>query len=117
MKIPTEHQEHLAFLRWLKLAYPLLFPLCVHYPIGELRDERIGAKLKRMGAKEGFPDFMILIPSKGKHGLFIELKRTIKGKVTPAQTAWIKKLNELGYRAEFAFGWVAAKEIFEDYLS
>lgn len=117
MKISTEYQEHIAFLKWLRLAYPVLFPLCVHYPMGELRDRIVGAKLKRMGAKEGFPDFMFLIPAKSKHGLFIELKRTKGGRPTAAQTNWIKKLNELGYKAEFAFGWTAAKEIFEEYLS
>jgi hypothetical protein len=44
-----------------------------HFPAGELRDAKTGAKLKRMGLKAGWPDFQIVSPK----GLFhaLELKR------------------------------------------
>lgn len=44
-----------------------------HFPAGELRDDKTGAKLKRMGLKAGWPDFQLVSPQ----GLFhaLELKR------------------------------------------
>jgi len=44
-----------------------------HFPAGELRDDKTGAKLKRMGLKAGWPDFQLVAPT----GLFhaLELKR------------------------------------------
>jgi hypothetical protein len=48
-----------------------------HYPAGELRDDATGAKLKRMGMKPGWPDFILLSPEGVFHGL--ELKREGEG--------------------------------------
>lgn len=44
-----------------------------HFPAGERRDVRTGARLKRMGLKKGWPDFQLVSP----RGLFhaLELKR------------------------------------------
>lgn len=44
-----------------------------HFPAGEARDERTGAKLKAMGLQKGWPDFMLFDPSARLHAL--ELKR------------------------------------------
>jgi len=48
-----------------------------HFPAGELRDDKTGAKLKRMGLKAGWPDFQLVSPQ----GLFhaLELKRAGEG--------------------------------------
>ena len=48
-----------------------------HFPAGELRDEKTGAKLKRMGLKAGWPDFQIVSPQGLYHAL--ELKRQGEG--------------------------------------
>jgi hypothetical protein len=44
-----------------------------HFPAGERRDVRTGARLKRMGLQKGWPDFQLVSP----RGLFhaLELKR------------------------------------------
>jgi hypothetical protein len=44
-----------------------------HFPAGERRDVRTGARLKRMGLQRGWPDFQLVSP----RGLFhaLELKR------------------------------------------
>ena len=44
-----------------------------HFPAGEARDVRTGARLKRMGTKPGWPDLILLAPGGRFHGL--ELKR------------------------------------------
>ncbi len=45
-----------------------------HFPSGEARDERTGAKLKQMGLQKGWPDFLLFSPVVGQlHAL--ELKR------------------------------------------
>lgn len=44
-----------------------------HFPSGEHRDKRTGAKLRAMGLQKGWPDFMLFDPSGRLHAL--ELKR------------------------------------------
>lgn len=52
-----------------------------HFPAGENRNEKTGARLKRMGLKRGWPDYLILFD---KLLIGIELKAG-KGKVSDAQ--------------------------------
>jgi len=44
-----------------------------HFPAGEARDARTGARLKAMGLQRGWPDFILVSPSGLLHAL--ELKR------------------------------------------
>lgn len=49
-----------------------------HFPAGEARDVRTGAKLKRMGLAKGWPDFILIRPARGacRGQLYcLELKR------------------------------------------
>ena len=48
-----------------------------HIPGGELRDVRTAAKLRQMGTRRGWPDFLLLSPAGLAHGL--ELKRLGEG--------------------------------------
>jgi len=49
--------------------------LYTHFPAGEYRPPRVGAKLKKMGLKPGFPDYLIFDPRpRGCMGLALELK-------------------------------------------
>lgn len=57
-----------------------------------------GNALKLMGVKKGFPDCLILKPSKGYSGLLVELK-TKGGSLGKDQKQLIIKLNEDGYLA------------------
>lgn len=77
-----------------------------------------------MGVSAGFPDIEIPYPvgyhrpnQTSYHGLYIELKRVSKGKVTSAQSDWINFLREKGYCAEIARGFEEAKEIVLHYFS
>jgi hypothetical protein len=44
-----------------------------HFPSGELRDKITAQRLRRMGVKAGWPDFILLSPTRLAH--FLELKR------------------------------------------
>ena len=85
-----------------------------HPPNGENRNPITGAKLKRMGAKAGLPDVMILEgPFKSwgvdsnYNGLAIELKAIdAKGKrpkPRPNQLAWHEQLRRCGWRVEVCY--------------
>lgn len=78
-----EHALHLQVVRYLDLAYPGL--LWSHFPAGERRDAKTGAKLKAMGLKAGWPDFVFVMPN--GIAAFLELKAT-SGRFTPAQKAF-----------------------------
>lgn len=57
-----------------------------------------------------------MFPSKNKHGLFIEMKRSKTGKPTPEQLKFIERCVEVGYEAKLAYGWKDATDIVKEYL-
>lgn len=75
----TELQLHFAVADYLRRVMPPGIPWS-HFPAGERRDAKTGAKLKRMGLNPGWPDFIILT----NPVICIELK-TDKGRMTPSQ--------------------------------
>jgi hypothetical protein len=50
-----------------------------------------------MGVRAGYPDLTLLVPRKGFHALFIEMK-TPKGKQSDHQREYQKELEEQGYK-------------------
>jgi hypothetical protein len=54
-----------------------------HLPMGEYRAPATAARLKRMGARAGFADFLLVSPS--GHAFFLELKRARRGRLNEAQ--------------------------------
>lgn len=76
----------------------------------------VAVAMKREGTKKGVPDIFLAYPCKGFAGFFIELKSK-KGRVSPEQKDWIKKLNEAGYRVEIHYSWESAKDAILVYLS
>lgn len=77
----TLHMEAAALLR--KYCRPDW--RWAHIPSGEKRDGRTAAKLKRMGAPRGWPDFVLFDPRAHLHAL--ELKR-IGGTLSEDQVAF-----------------------------
>jgi len=77
---PLEIKTHVALERLLCLT---LNPnwMYTHIPSGERRDKVTAARLKAMGLKAGWPDFIFVGPS---NVLFLELKR-LGGKPSEAQ--------------------------------
>ena len=65
-----------------------------HIPLGENRDPITGSRLKRMGARRGYPDYMGAIPPHGRL-LCLELKAE-GGRLSPEQRAVKEALEAAG---------------------
>ncbi len=99
--IPTEAQEQERIFTWAtmhEMSYPELELLN-----GSLNGVRLtigqSVKAKKAGMKRGYPDINLPVARNGFHGLYIELKRTKGGILSPEQNTWISRLNEQGYKA------------------
>lgn len=91
--------------------------VAVHIPNESKRSVSYGAKMKRMGLRKGFPDIFIPTARQGFYGLFIELKRDRKSRVSAEQTAWITYLNKQGYKAMICYGATEAINEIEKYFT
>ena len=89
MKIPTEHEEQVAFVQWFEAQYPAIRIFAV--PNGERRHIAVARRLKREGVRRGIPD--LYIPA---WKLWIEMKRTKGGTLSANQKDWIQHLKKLG---------------------
>ena len=116
--IPLEEHEQNLFLEWLKLAHPKIWNVTIHIANQRKTTWGFGKRLKKSGVKSGFPDLMIFKPIDPWHGLAIEMKRRHQEKLKKrtSQDEWIKKLNDAGYLACYAFGFDQAKQVLEYYL-
>ena len=97
---PSEANEQVRFVVWLQKNKIL------HYAIanGGFRRYEEAIHLKQQGVSPGVPDICVPVPSGGFWGLYLELKRSVGGKVSDAQTWWLDKLNAQGYHAVVARG-------------
>jgi hypothetical protein len=87
-KAPTEHEEQRAFIEaWRKCELPRIFAI----PNGELRNVRVGMRLKAEGVTPGVPD--LYCP---ELRLWIEFKRQRGGTVSSHQKEWHKYLSDIG---------------------
>lgn len=121
LSAPTEANEQAAFVQYLALIglkYSAL-PLSTY-----TTSQKQKALNARMGVRAGVPDMMVIIPperAKGGHGrlLFVEMKRTVGGTVSPHQKLWIEALNGIGdgVVAVVARGFDEARAATEQYLA
>ena len=118
MPAPLEGEEQAMLFSWAQMfayRYPEL-KLMFHIPNGGKRSKVEAARFKKEGVKSGVPDIFLPVARGKYHGLFIELKRLEKGRVSSAQSDWIPALREQRYAAEVCKGWVAASALIEKYL-
>lgn len=121
-----EESVHRMVTEYLKLQYPgVVFRT----------DHSAGLKLtmaqavmhKRLQEGRGYPDLFIAYPNNGYHGLFLELKRDgvviykkdgsmRKNEHLEEQESYMKRLRELGYKADFAVGFDDAKNKIDKYI-
>ena len=114
----SEAQEQKVIFEWAewnKNKYPEL-EMLMHTVNEGKRTPRMGAELKRMGMKRGFPDISLLVPNKKYHGLFIELKADKTKRLTKEQKEWLEKLNKYGYKAIRCNGSEEAIQVIKDYI-
>ena len=116
-KAPTEHEEQVALFQWAEGSGITELEMLHSTPMGGYRPPHIGAMLKEEGAKRGYPDISLDVPSPDGRwaGLRIELK--IKGnKPTPEQVEWLERLNRYGYKAVVCYGAQEAIDAILEYL-
>ena len=125
-KIATsEESTHEAIARYIKLAYPKVI---FNTDLSGIRlTPGLAAKVKRLRSSNAFPDIAIYEPRRGFAGLFIELKRPTekiykkdgtlrKNTHIEEQAQMLKALEQRGFYAIFAVGFVAAKEVIDWYI-
>ena len=108
-----------CFADWLTSMKILFTASCA----GMRTSMKVAIKMKKMGAKKGFPDILILEPVGQYHGLFIEVK--IKGgSASCEQKEWRDALNAKRYHSvimptnlSFAEGMQWLKKTVMDYMN
>ena len=114
----TESVEQQALFRWAAYSqarYPELRWM-FHIPNEGKRSMIRGAQMRQEGMKKGVPDVCLPVARGGYGALFIEMKRTRGGQMTPEQVQWAEGLRAMGNRVERCNGWEEAVKVIEDYL-
>ena len=88
------------------------------------RTEGQKVHLTLMGMKKGCSDLFLAVPKGKFHGLWLEMKRDKQYPPSARLTdTWIAQEKFMcarrarGYAACFAFGWLHAKDVIEQYLN
>ena len=92
-----ESRIQAACVKWFRLQYPHFAPNLVAVPNGGQRGKFEAKIMKGEGVTAGVADLLLLLPSKGYHGLCIEMKTT-KGRQRDTQKAWQKSVESVGYK-------------------
>ena len=117
--IPSEHQEQVTVIQWVRLHERKWPDLRMLYavPNGGARNAITGAMLKAEGVKKGVPDIMFPCPVGSYAGLAIEMKRRKGGRVSPEQEEYMGWLREKNWWVQVCRGADAAIEVLEAYLN
>ena len=108
--LEATHQKIIfEWAEWQKAKYPEL-DMLMHTVNEGKRSPRVGAELKKMGMKKGFPDISLLVPK------YYELKADKTKRLTKEQEKWLDNLNLYGYRAVRCNGSDEAIAVIKEYL-
>jgi len=117
MDVATEEQEQMLVAQWLDA----IRVVWAHVPNSGYRAilraqaaKVLGARLKKMGVKKGFPDILIFTPPPSRPeftGMAIEMKRTKRGKLSDDQRRWLASLSECGWYSAVCYGATEAIEL------
>jgi hypothetical protein len=99
----SEHYEQATFVAWFRQTYPSVRIFAI--PNGGSRSRTQGAKLKLEGVSPGVPD--LFIPD---WNLWIEMKRSVGGRLSAEQKDWIDYLKSVGHCAIVCAGCSDAQE-------
>ena len=116
--VPTESVEQQCLFRWAAYAVGRLPELAMvfHIPNGGTRTKSEAGRFRAEGVKAGVPDIFLPVPKDGKHGLYIELKRSRGGTVSKEQEAWIRALSAQEYVCAVCHGHREAIKVITDYM-
>ena len=121
-----EFELQKAVCNYLRLQYPKV--LFLSDTVASVKLTMPQAARNKAIQKEGIktPDLIIFQPNELYHGLFIELKietpfkkdgQLKSNEHLEGQSKTIVSLNELGYKATFAWSFDQAKQIIDDYIN
>lgn len=120
-KVPhqAELEEQTALIEWadktvingVKIGDYLL-----HIPNEGKRGPKAARDAKLLGMKKGVPDLFLALPRGGYAGLWIEMKAK-GGKLSVQQEVWLKRLEEVGYRAVCCFGFEQALRVISEHIN
>ena len=124
----SEDSIQMSCVSWFRVAHPELARLLHHSANEGKRTTRIvhthagtrvvcsgGARLKAMGMQTGFPDLFLAVPSRGMHGLFIEMKSET-GRLEPSQREMLALLSEQGYATAVCRSLDDFQDVVDSYL-
>jgi len=103
---PSEHLEQVRLVSWFRRQWPDVRIFAI--PNGGGRSIAQGASLKAEGVTAGVPD--LFVPA---WGLWVEMKRTTGGTVSPAQKDWIAYLEGIGHSVIIGRGFDDARRQIE----
>ena len=89
-QIPSEDHEQMLLVQWFRRTYAGVRIFAI--PNGGHRHPAVAAKLKATGTSSGVPD--LFIPA---WRLWVEMKRTKGGSLSPEQKDWIAYLESVDY--------------------
>ena len=108
---PTEFDEQTMLCDWLNLQHPDI--VYWYTPNEGVRTDYRKYWMHRSGMLSGAPDLVILTH---KQVIFLELKRTKGGHLSPSQKMVHGWIRALGYTVLVCHGFERAKEALEPYL-
>jgi hypothetical protein len=123
--IPTENDECRYLLRWARLqtfSGWRISDLLVMIPNGAVlagdarqRGMQMG-KMKRAGFRTGVSDYFLAAPRGPYGGLWLEMKRRVRGVVSTDQESFQADMRGIGYATAIVKGWEEAKDKINQYL-
>lgn len=116
LSLGEEGKHQAGVMRYLAFQYPAAYAVACASAGGLHTSKAQGVKMKAMGYRAGFPDLVILYPTKKYHGLMIEMKAPGRY-ATPEQKEWIQRLNDRGYMATVCKSFDEAKAVIDDYMA
>lgn len=115
-KCPTEHQESQKFYEWSQ--YHPIARDYLHKLSNERNSAKQGSKFKSEGQRAGVSDYFLSYPTNDKHGLWIEMKRSVKSlsNLSEKQASFLAMQERVGYATKVAYGADEAIKTVEEYL-
>ena len=107
-RVPTEHEEQREFVSWFRKNHDGVRIFAI--PNGGARSPSVAAQMKVEGVSKGVPD--LYIPA---WGLWVEMKRTKGGIISPEQQSWHDYLKGLEFTVIVPNGCEEAKKMIEEF--
>lgn len=124
----VESQNQQLAVTWFRSHYPEYENLFFSVPNGGKRGETEAKILVGEGMTKGVSDTLLLVPSKGFHGLCVEFKKISyfwdehgkehyrKSGQEKEQKEWQKAVEKQGYKYAIVYSYYEFIELIEDYL-